>query len=337
MAATGKKQAESKGKSTYAKLNTLKCRLEDYHHPATIAELAEFMECNPRTIFRYFDTLKKENCGFRATKDEPYRYFIQKETTKRPDPVVRLLETVDSHLSAAAEIPSSKLVRRAISLLKGVENTGNVNEGMTLDSDFIVDLGPFSEYDPSANSRHAQERNVDKLLDAIKRRAYLNVTYAVATKGCTQQLLLKPLKLILRIGILYLAAIDDATGKTKLFAVKRIRFFNFTGKYFPETAFDATDFYKFCFGKFGPQSDEKKIKLVITVKAPWLEAQIREAHFNPPVKLKKQNPMVAEFTLYDSPDLRSWLLSILPDIEIQEPASLKAELKVLVKKSLEAL
>ena len=47
--------------------------------------------------------------------------------------------------------------------------------------------------------------------------------------------------------------------------------------------------------------------------------------------------MIAEFTLYDSPDLRSWLLSILPNIKIQEPAALKAELKELVTKSLEAL
>jgi predicted DNA-binding transcriptional regulator YafY len=337
MVAVGKKQTESKAKSTYSKLNTLKARLEDCHHPATIAELAEYMECNPRTIFRYFDTLKKENCGFRATRDDPYRYFIQKETVKRPDPVVRLLETVDSHLSAAAEIPSSKLVRRAISMLKGAEGAGTVNEAMTLDSDFIVDLGPFSEYDPSANGRDAQERNIDKYLDAIKHRAFLNVTYDAATKGITQELLLKPLKLILRMGILYLAAVDDAVGKTKLFAVKRIKRFNFTGKYFSEIEFNAMDFYKFCFGKFGPQGDDKKIKLLITVKAPWLEAQIRESHFNPPVKTKKQNPMVAEFTLYDSPDLRSWLLSILPYIEIQEPASLKAELKDLVKKSLEAL
>lgn len=310
----GKKQTESKAKSTYSKLNTLKARLEDYHHPATIAELAEFMECNPRTIFRYFDTLKKENCGFRATRDDPYRYFIQKETMKRPDPVVRLLETVDSHLSAAAEIPSSKLVRRAISMLKGAEGAGNVNEGITLDSDFIVDLGPFSEYDPSANGRDAQERNIDKYLDAIKHRAYLKVTYDAATKGITQELLLKPLKLILRMGILYLAAVDDAVGETKLFAVKRIKRFNFTGKYFSEIEFNAKDFYKFCFGKFGPQSDDKKIKIVIAVNAAasWLEAQIREAHFNPPVKIKRQHPMIAEFTLYDSPDLRSWLLSILP-------------------------
>src|SRR5574344_1919536 len=96
-----KKQTESKARSTYSKLNTLKARREEYHNPATIAELAEFMECNQRTIFRYFNTLKKENCGFHVTKDDPYRYFIQKETVKRPDPVVKILETVDSNLSAA--------------------------------------------------------------------------------------------------------------------------------------------------------------------------------------------------------------------------------------------
>ena len=38
-----KKQTESKARSTYSKLNTPKARLEDYHHPATIAGTCRIM------------------------------------------------------------------------------------------------------------------------------------------------------------------------------------------------------------------------------------------------------------------------------------------------------
>ena len=47
--------------STYDKLNQVKKRLQE--HPTSIQELADYMNCNIRTIYRYITTLEGENCG----------------------------------------------------------------------------------------------------------------------------------------------------------------------------------------------------------------------------------------------------------------------------------
>jgi len=327
------------GKSTYKKLNELKNRLLDYKHPATVQELAEFMDCNTRTIFRHLNTLEIENCGLKKTKDSPYRYYLLPTQPKRPESLIKGLESINELLTASAEVTYAKLLRKVISHFKGNdEDMEFVNGGINLDEDFIVDLGPFSEFDPKSRNYEAQEHNVDKFLDAIKKRIQLNVTYETAYSGTVQEMCIKPMKLILRIGTLYLACLNEA-NETKLLAVRRIKRFSTTGKYFAEIPFDAKEYYKYCYGKFGSSSESNfpKIKFTLAVKSPWLQTQINESHFNPPVKIKKQNPMTVEFVLYDTPDMRSWLLSILPDVEIIEPQKLKDSMKELLKKASNAL
>ena len=53
--------------STYEKLNQLKLRLTA--SSATVDELANYMDCNKRTIFRFLSDLAKENCGLRKIKN----------------------------------------------------------------------------------------------------------------------------------------------------------------------------------------------------------------------------------------------------------------------------
>lgn len=47
--------------------------------------------------------------------------------------------------------------------------------------------------------------------------------------------------------------------------------------------------------------------------------------------------MTVELSIYDTPDLEGWLLSVLPDVKILEPESLKANLRKKLKESVKAL
>ena len=62
--------------STYDKLNQVKKRLQE--HPTSIQELADYMNCNIRTIYRYITTLEGENCGLKQDK-KTHRFFISPE------------------------------------------------------------------------------------------------------------------------------------------------------------------------------------------------------------------------------------------------------------------
>lgn len=325
-------------KSTYEKLTRIKARLSPPNQPASLAELAEYMDCNERSVYRYIDVLRAENCGLKQEKHSPRRYFIQPPAAKRPEAIIRGLKSAQKVLErAGVSAVQGKNIERAIHHLSGesIPETEVVNHAMNVDEDFIFDLGPFSEYDENRPNR---DSNVDKLLDAIKMRAKLMVTYTAAHNAQEEKMEICPLKLILRIDTLYL--VTRLNEQIKLLAVRRIKNFHKTGAYFPPFEFDYKNLYLNCFGKFSGISSSMnyaKIKLVMTVEDPWLQAQFYESHFNPPVKIRQQKPMVVELNLFDTPDLKSWLLGILPSVKIQGPASLKKELRELLKKSSEAL
>ena len=121
--------------------------------------------------------------------------------------------------------------------------------------------------------------------------------------------------------------------------VKRIRQESLMQEFFKPQEIDVQNFYKYCYGKWVGDSEKTVIlKLLLLVKEPWLESQFRESHFNPPAKIKKQkNHSTIELNLYDSPDLRKWIIGLLPDIEIIEPVLFKEEIKKMIQTSLKAL
>ncbi|MGM9983175.1 MAG: helix-turn-helix transcriptional regulator [Fibrobacter intestinalis] len=319
-------------KSTYEKLNQVKLRLSLPNKPASIAELADYMGCDARTIYRYLETLKAENCGLRQDKSSK-KFSIQPVASRRPEAIIRGLKSVQKVLNEIGISAHSKSVKKAIDFLCGDDSAENaLNQVINVDSDFIVDLGPFSEYSEHLEFR---ETEIEKFLAAIKERAKILLTYVpVRENGKEEQYEVCPLKLVLRIDTLYLVA--DLHSEIRLFALSRIRNFRRTGAFFPEIPFDYKKLYSHCFGKF-TGSSYPKIKVLMEVKAFWLQTQFREAHFNPAVKIRKQQPFTVEMHIYDTPDFEGWLLSILPQVKILEPSSLKENLRKQLKESSKAL
>lgn len=321
-------------KSTYEKLNLLKVRLSPPNKPASLREISDYMGRDQRTIYRYIKILESENCGLKQEKNSK-KYFIHASSQgKRPEGIIRGLKTALKVLDGMGTSVHGKSVKRAIEYLCGdsTAETETVARALNIDDDFVVDLGPFSEYSESPSFR---ETEIDKFLDAIKNRAKLIVTYTPGRDNEQEEKLdICPLKLVLRIDTLYLVAKTDYG--LRLLAVSRIKNFRRTGVFFPPTDFDYKSLYKNCFGKFIGQNFEK-IRLVMEVKSSWLQTQFREAHFNPPAKVRRQNPMIVELNIFDTPEFESWLLGILPDVKILEPSSLIGSLREKLKKSAEAL
>lgn len=295
--------------------------------PATVEELANYMDCNTRTIFRFLKDLSKENSSLRKIKNpgQPRRFFIEQTKNNVNAPLIRSLRKLHKELTDHAEIRYTKVINKAIDALEGkTPETDCAPEAISLDPDFIIDHGPFSEYDIS-------EARIERYLTAIKKGQCMKVHYMQGSSGEIQKLEIRPLKLILRMGTLYLAYSTEKTKnvKPKLLVVKRIRQESLMQEFFKPQEIDVQNFYKYCYGKWVGDSEKTVIlKLLLLVKEPWLESQFRESHFNPPAKIKKQkNHSTIELNLYDSPDLRKWIIGLLPDIEIIEPVLFKEEIK----------
>lgn len=311
--------------STYEKLTRLKLRLATT--PATVEELARYMDCNSRTIFRFLKDLEIENCGLRKIKNQgtPRRFFIEQSKSNVNTALIRSLEKLHKEVASNAEIRYTKVIRKAIDTLQGtVPEQEPAPEAISLDPDFVIDHGPFSEYNIS-------ETRIERYLMAIKKRQCMRIQYTQGSSGESQKLEIQPLKLILRMGTLYLAYSTESAkkAKPKLLVVKRIVQESLLQEFFQPQEIDVQNFYKYCYGKWaGDFETNTLLKLVLIIREPWLVAIFKETNFNPPVKIKKsKGNTFVELQLFDTPDLRKWIIGLLPEIEILEPLSFKEEIK----------
>ena len=223
--------------------------------PATVEELANYMDCNTRTIFRFLKDLSKENSSLRKIKNpgQPRRFFIEQTKNNVNAPLIRSLRKLHKELTDHAEIRYTKVINKAIDALEGkTPETDCAPEAISLDPDFIIDHGPFSEYDIS-------EARIERYLTAIKKGQCMKVHYMQGSSGEIQKLEIRPLKLILRMGTLYLAYSTEKTKnvKPKLLVVKRIRQESLMQEFFKPQEIDVQNFYKYCYGKWVGDSEKQ--------------------------------------------------------------------------------
>ncbi|NLO23626.1 MAG: WYL domain-containing protein [Fibrobacter sp.] len=318
--------------SSYNKTNRIKSRLEA--SPATIEELSNYMECNSRTIYRYINEFKKENLGLKeiVKAGQPKRFFIEKHQVNPNLNLIRSLENMKDELIVESNHRYSKLLAKSIKALKGNPTEEGVSpEPISVDPHFVIDHGPFSEF-------KASEKSIEKFLKAIKLGQMLKVQYCQGSNEEIQTMEIQPLKLILRMGTLYLAYISIENKTPKILVFKRIQKVSYLKKFAPSVEINSKKFYEHTFGKWVSDPSIKPIKIVFEIKSTWLKTILKESQFNPKVVINTQNKKtIATLHIKESPDLKNWLISVLGDIDIIKPIELKEELKKELSARLKSL
>ena len=320
----------------YQKINTVKDLLKK---EMTVNQLAEAIGRGPRTVFRYLELLRNENCGLHSHKKNGETVWVIQtdEQTNFNQSIVKQLEKVKKNIpeTSPVEIKNRKLLNKLIESLQVTNPDEFKPEAITTDRDLVLDYGPFSD-------DNIQDSMVNKILDAIHKKLKLRFSYtSVHNEEKTVTLEVSPVKVIMRMDTLYMIAADDdfeKTGVFKNFMVENISSVSMTNKPVePGLVFDAATHYKYAFGKYTNTEPPQEISLL--VKNDWLKTQFKKSHFNPAAQLRKDRNKntIVDIKVRITPDFKTWLLGVLPDVEILKPASLKAEMLVLVKESLKSL
>ena len=97
------------------------------------------------------------------------------------------------------------------------------------------------------------------------------------------------------------------------------------------------DHYKYAFGKYVSTDDPETISLV--VKSGWLKTQFNKSRFSPPAEFAedKDGNMIVTLKLRLTPDFKTWLFGVLPDVKILKPESLKTEMLERLKNTLKEM
>lgn len=318
----------------YAKINTIKNLLKK---KMTVEQLASVLKCGTRTVFRHLDVLAKENCGLRKSKEPGgpmYYVIVTNDEVNFNQNIVKQLEKVKKNMSGAnaQDIKNVKLVDKIIEMLGATNPDDFKPEAITTDPDYILDYGPFCD-------NKLQSANINKVLKAIHEQFKIKISYKhssdAAEPGTVE---VRPVKIIMRMDTLYLIAAADTfeeTGVFKNFLFENIISVQETNVAFAKIPFDASIHYKFAFGKY-TDAKMKPEDVSLLVRNKWLQTQFERSHFTPEAtrRMDKEGNMIVDLKLRLTPDFKTWLLGVSPDVKILKPASLKEEIKGMLKKTL---
>lgn len=317
----------------YEKINAIKSLLKT---KMTVAQLAQYLDCGPRTVFRHLDVLSRENCGLRRSKENGSTFYVIQTTeeTNFNQGIVKQLEKIKKNMSSAnaQDIKNVKLVDNLIKML-GVTNPDEFKpEAITTDPDYILDYGPFSD-------NKLQSTSINRVLKAIHEHFKIKISYKHSSDSAAPSTYeLRPVKVIMRMDTLYLVAADDSfetTGSFKNYLFENIINVLETNTPFVKIPFDAERHYKYAFGKYtDAKMNPEDVSLLI--KNKWLQTQFERSHFTPAAtsRVDANGNMIVDMKLRLTPDFKTWLLGVSPDVKILKPLALKEEIKEMLKKTL---
>ena len=321
----------------YEKINRIKSKLRV---PMTVAMLAEALDCGPRTVFRHLDALQRENCGLHKYKKDGETFYVI-QTPEKVDfnqKIVKQLEKLKKTMSDTTplDLKNRKLIDSVITSMQTTDPDGFKAEAITLDPNYIMDYGPFCDH-------KAQDAMVSKLLMAIRDGFKIRITYKSTNENSEKKTIeVSPIKLVMRIDTLYLIAADDSYAETHIFKnylvenIQNVAQTNVSAIHLREP-FSVEEHYKYLFGKFVSTDDPQSVSLMI--KSNWLKTQFLKSRFSPVAELAedKDGNMIVNLKLRMTPDFKTWLLGVLPDVKILKPESLKLEMIEKLKMTLKEM
>ena len=323
--------------SGYEKINLVKAKLKI---PMTIKELAVALGCSERTMFRHIEVIDAENCGLHKLKvGGETRYVIQtEEKANFNQDIVKKLEKLRKSFESAgpADMKNRKIIDKVIDALQTTDPDEFKAEAMTLDPNFVMDYGPFCD-------NHIEDSNMNKVLKAIREGFKIRINYKFSTmKEESSEILVSPVKVIMRVDTVYLVAADDTFEETQVFknfVFENITSVNVTNESVQHMPFDPAIHYQYTFGKFTSAEKPQEVSLLIGPESKWLQTQFEKSDFHPRANLRtdKNKNMVVDLKIRITPDFKTWLLGVSPNVKILKPESLRLEIVKMLKDALASM
>lgn len=296
-----------------------------YKKLTTASELADVLQVDKKTIYRYINNLSLANIPIHTKKGRYGGFYIDEAFYMRP-PKLNFQEL--QSLIAAEQVleeskfPLKKDLRNSVSKIKSICFNDNNELEKKLEG------AKFKPYDFIDSLK--LDKKIDKLNNSMERGRTLRIEYFNSNNLYEENI--DPYNLIFKDGDWFIIAYSHNEDKVKAYRVSRIGKMDITNDiYIKPVTFSLDEFLNNSWGEFNGEKELVKIKFSRKVaesikKIKW--GNIQE------VESLEDRSIILKFYADDLEDIKTWILGFGAEAEIIEPISLRLDINGEIKKLL---
>lgn len=312
----------SRGDSLFRQWELLKT-LQANRFGTTVAELAQRLECNKRTIQRDFRILRAVFPLHAETRESGRKYwrlspdFIQSEKLQLTVTEMLSLYLSQQLLAPLAGTPFGDGLASALEKIKTVLPREALDYFGELDDAFLIKSLGREDY-----SAHGDE--IAALNEAILNQRVVRVTYHSASQNRELTSDFHPYGMVLLAASLYCIGHLAEYDEVRTLKVSRMQAVRPTRRTFEKPAtFSLAKHTRGAFGVFGPGRPQRvRVRL-----DGWAATNVREHLWHPSQKIVRDagERVVAEFQLSSTVEFKRWVLGFGARARVLAPAELARE------------
>ena len=289
-----------------------------------MTELAEDLDCHPRTVYRDFDALQAAGFPLVTERENGTTRWALMETARRESTVpFSMSELVALHFSRGImEGLQGTLFYEALdSAFRKVRSTlpqESLRFLARVERSLGVSPGPHKAYGPFRES-------IAELGKAAMNSRVVEILYHALSSGKTTRRKVEPYKLWFFDGTFYLIGYCRLKKEVRVFAVDRVKEIKVTDEAFVvPSGFNTSSFLQNSLGVFTGKPVRVRIEF-----APDAACYVREKTWHPSQRLheKKDGSLVFEAEVAGTREIKLWVLRFGSRALVLEPKSLQDELR----------
>jgi len=292
-----------------------------YKGLTTASELAETLEVDKKTIYRYISSLNKANIPVHTKKGRYGGFYIDEEFYMKPS---KLSEEEIQSLLMATQIlteengfTQQKELESAVSKIKSL----CVNDNIELKS--LNDNGDFKIN--HIGSLQNLEDKISKINYAMNRGRALSLNYFSINKNSLTIRKVDPYNLIFKSGAWYVIGYCHMKEQVETFKVSRIKSLKITDEiYMRPHNFQLKDYLESSWGLFTGEKTKITIKFDKDV-----DSFIKDTrwHTNQEIKTLEDGSVLFSVYVDETDNIKNWIMGFGKNAEVIEPSQIRNEIK----------
>jgi predicted DNA-binding transcriptional regulator YafY len=290
----------------------------------SVTELAEEIQCHPRTLYRDLEALQIAGFPLYTQKEEGKKLWSLMDTFKTQIPIpLNLTELLALHFSRnmLSVLKNTVFYDSLVSLFQKVKTT--------LPPDYINYLEQFEKSLMVGQKPYKQHGDYQEIINtanqAIAHNRYLEITYYTMSRNKETHRRIAPYKIWFLDGAFYIIGFCLLRNEVRLFAIDRIKAFLLTEDTFEVSEnFNVEEFMKSSFGVF--HGDPQKVKVHFdTDTAGYIKEKIW--HETQKIHDQEDGSIIFEVDVAGTQEIKFWIMQWGAGATVVEPDSLRKEIK----------